>query len=38
MLSMIPLGIGLIWTMPWFTLCAGIIYRNAFGVEEETLA
>lgn len=30
--SVLPLGIGLIWSMPWFFLCFGVIYRRVFGV------
>lgn len=33
-LSMIPLGIGLIWTLPMMMLTYGIIYREMFGVNE----
>lgn len=33
-LSMIPLGIGLIWTLPMMTLVLGILYRTIFGVED----
>lgn len=36
-LSMIPLGIGLIWSLPLFLIAYGIIYRNMFGLEAETL-
>ena len=35
--SMIPLGIGLIWTGPWFLILIGVMYRNIFGVEKATL-
>jgi len=35
--SMIPLGIGMIWTMPMMLICYGILYRNMFGVEGKTL-
>lgn len=35
--SMIPLGIGLIWTLPMMLICYGILYRNMFGVEGKTL-
>jgi len=35
--SMIPLGIGLIWTLPMMLICYGILYRNMFGVEGDTL-
>ncbi|VAW93809.1 hypothetical protein MNBD_GAMMA23-742 [hydrothermal vent metagenome] len=37
-ISMIPLGIGLIWTLPMFIIAYGILYRNMFGVEATTLA
>lgn len=33
MLSAIPLGIGLIWTLPMAIITYGILYRNVFGVE-----
>ncbi len=36
-ISMLPLGIGLIWTAPMFMVAYGILYRNMFGVEAETL-
>jgi len=36
MLSIIPLGIGLIWTMPMMFVCYGVLYRNMFGVEGKT--
>ncbi len=36
--SMIPLLIGLIWAMPMILIAYGIIYRNMFGIEKETLA
>lgn len=32
MISAIPLGIGLIWTLPWLYAGMGIIYRDVFGV------
>jgi len=35
--SMIPLGIGLIWTLPMSLIAYGIIYRNMFGIRDETL-
>ncbi|WP_373387449.1 hypothetical protein [Pseudomonas alcaligenes] len=31
-LSMIPLGIGLIWSMPLFIISMGVLYRTIFGV------
>ncbi len=34
MVSMIPLGLGLIWTMPMFIMVGGILYREIFGVTE----
>jgi hypothetical protein len=33
-LSMIPLGLGLIWTWPMFILLAGVVYRYLFGSEK----
>lgn len=36
--SAIPLGLGLIWTMPLMIIAFGILYRNMFGVEAETIA
>ena len=33
----IPLGIGLIWTLPMSVIACGILYRNMFGVEKDTL-
>ncbi len=33
-ISSIPLGIGLIWTLPMMVNVAGILYRTLFGVEE----
>lgn len=37
-LSAIPLGIGLIWTIPMAMIAYGILYRNMFGVEAKTIA
>lgn len=37
-ISAIPLGIGLIWTMPLMIIAFGVLYRNMFGVEAETIA
>ncbi|MFW2366297.1 MAG: hypothetical protein ACN4GW_07755 [Desulforhopalus sp.] len=34
MVSMIPLGIGLIWTWPMFIVLAGVVYRYLFGVHK----
>jgi hypothetical protein len=31
-LSILPLGIGLIWTIPLFTVAMGVLYRTIFGV------
>ncbi|ABC27749.1 predicted integral membrane protein [Hahella chejuensis KCTC 2396] len=36
--AMIPLGIGLIWTIPMTMICYGALYRNVFGVEDQTMA
>lgn len=36
-ISMLPLGIGLIWTMPMFYILNGVLYRRIFGVDEENL-
>lgn len=33
-ISVLPLGIGLIWTLPLALVVPGIIYRNMFGVEQ----
>lgn len=38
LISMLPLGIGLIWTLPLMMIAYGIIYRNMFGLRKETLA
>ena len=35
LVSMIPLGIGLIWTMPMIIMVGGILYRRLFGVSEK---
>jgi hypothetical protein len=34
MVSMIPLGIGLIWTAPWSINVIGVVYRRTFGVAQ----
>ncbi len=31
LISAIPAGIGLLWTLPMSLICLGVIYRNAFG-------
>jgi hypothetical protein len=36
--SMIPLGIPMIWTVPWVTLAWSLIYFKLFGAEADTLA
>jgi len=38
MIAMIPLGIGLIWTLPLTMLVMGAIYKIMFGIEASTLA
>jgi DNA-directed RNA polymerase subunit RPC12/RpoP len=35
-LSFIPLGLGLIWTVPMAFMVSGILYREIFGVSQET--
>jgi hypothetical protein len=37
LVAMIPLLIGLIWTVPMSVIAMGILYRNIFGVEPTTL-
>jgi hypothetical protein len=37
LLSMVLVGIPLIWVLPVFIIAIGIVYRNVFGVEEESL-
>jgi hypothetical protein len=34
-LSMVPAGIGLIWTWPMFIILAGVVYRSLFGIEKK---
>ncbi len=34
-LSSIPLGLGLIWTIPMFIMVGGILYREIFGVSQQ---
>ncbi|WP_419833872.1 hypothetical protein [Endozoicomonas atrinae] len=36
-IAMIPLGLGLIWTVPMSTIAFGILYRNIFGCSQQTL-
>ena len=38
LVAMIPLGIGLIWSVPFSVIAFGILYRNVFGCEAQTLA
>ncbi|MCP4332567.1 MAG: hypothetical protein GY785_07900 [Gammaproteobacteria bacterium] len=38
MLGMIPLGIPLIWIVPWVSLAYALVYFKLFGAEGETLA
>jgi hypothetical protein len=33
-ISMIPCGIGLIWSWPLFINTKGVLYRNIFGVDQ----
>ena len=37
-LGMIPLGIPLIWILPWVSLAFALVYFKLFGAEGETLA
>jgi len=34
MVSMVPLGLGLIWTWPMFIVLGGVVYRSLFGIEK----
>lgn len=36
-ISMLPLGIGLIWSVPWIVVVFAVVYRSIFGVEKSTL-
>lgn len=36
-ISIIPLGLGAIWTLPMIMIAYGILYRNMFGVEADTV-
>lgn len=36
LLSAIPFGLGLIWTVPMFIMVGGILYREVFGVSQKT--
>lgn len=35
LLSMVPLGIGTIWTWPMFFILGGVVYHHLFGVEKK---
>lgn len=35
--AMIPMGIGLIWALPLTMLCVGVLYRNIFGLSEQSI-
>lgn len=35
LVSMIPLGLGMIWTLPMFVMVSAILYRELFGVSEK---
>ncbi len=37
-ISIIPLGIGMIWSLPMVMIAYAILYRNMFGIEAATLA
>lgn len=34
MVSMVPLGLGLIWIWPMFVVLGGVVYRSLFGIEQ----
>ena len=34
MVSLVPLGLGLIWTWPMFIVLGGVVYRSLFGIEK----
>ena len=38
LLAMIPLGIPMIWTIPWAVLAMAMVYTKLFGAEAQTLA
>ncbi|WP_428240278.1 hypothetical protein [Gynuella sp.] len=37
LIAAIPVGIGLIWTLPMSVICFSMLYRNIFGYEQSTL-
>ncbi|AJQ97100.1 integral membrane protein [Gynuella sunshinyii] len=37
LIAALPLGIGLIWTLPMSVICFSMLYRNVFGYEQSTL-
>jgi hypothetical protein len=37
-IAALPLGIGLIWTLPFSVIAGGVFYRNVFGCEADTRA
>jgi uncharacterized membrane protein/DNA-directed RNA polymerase subunit RPC12/RpoP len=36
LVSIIPLGLGMIWTLPMFVMVSAILYRELFGVSDKT--
>ena len=38
LVAMIPLGLGLIWTVPMSTIAFGVLYRNIFGCSQQTIS
>lgn len=38
LVAMIPLGIGLIWALPFMVIALGMVYRNIFGLSSTTAA
>ncbi|MGB0361170.1 MAG: hypothetical protein ACPGEF_07175, partial [Endozoicomonas sp.] len=37
LVAMIPLGLGLIWTIPMSSIAFGILYRNIFGYNQHSI-
>jgi len=38
LLGVIPIGLGMIWTIPWSVLAMAMVYQKIYGVEAHTLA
>jgi hypothetical protein len=37
LVGLLPLGLGMIWTLPLSIIAFGIVYRNMFGCEPATI-